>query len=44
MLVVYHPDAGSDAADKLALLASMALTRQNSASTCRPTADTCRPG
>lgn len=27
MLVVYHPDAGSDAADKLALLASMALTR-----------------
>ena len=27
MLVVYHPDAGSDAADKLALLASMSVTR-----------------
>lgn len=26
MLVIYHPDAGSDAADKLALLASAALT------------------
>ncbi|MEU8613963.1 helix-turn-helix transcriptional regulator [Actinoplanes sp. NPDC048791] len=26
MLVIYHPDAGTDAADKLALLASAALT------------------